>query len=98
MKCLFGCELLAIDDDGRFRLVFQTPNGIQRRSCRYLIMAIPANQYRTIKGWMNLEIESEKKLASESLQLGATAKWTRADIEWTTLRDSRFVTGNPAIR
>lgn len=57
-----------------FRCVFKTPKGTEVLETHNLILALPANQYAKIDGFLNLDLPEGKKQALRSLRLGESGK------------------------
>lgn len=68
-------RLLKIQDrDDFFQCTFETPDGEQNILARFVIFAIPANQYQHIEGFEALNISMEKRAAISKMQLGEHSK------------------------
>lgn len=88
------------ENNGRFECGFDTPQGIRRISSPYLILALPLNQLRKVRGFNELEISPLKKEAAANIQINNQIKIVIESKEnWAKFKSStvpfykRLVTG-----
>ena len=67
--------LVSIEEKGQyFHCKFKTPQGNRTYEAKYVIMALPINQYKNIEGFNNLKISQTKKEGSRRIDLASHSK------------------------